>query len=60
MTRIIRRTQKDNEYWASNALNTLHIRVNERKEAVRDLFADLYEHVMRRLLDPGGLFWEEN
>ncbi|MHB8597337.1 MAG: sigma factor-like helix-turn-helix DNA-binding protein [Ktedonobacteraceae bacterium] len=60
MTRIIRRTQKDNEYWASNALNTLHIQVNERKEAVRDLFADLYEHVMRRLLDPGRPFWEEN
>jgi RNA polymerase sigma factor (sigma-70 family) len=60
MTRIIRRTQKDNEYWASNALNTLRIQVNERKEAVRDLFADLYEHVMRRLLDPDRPFWEEN
>jgi RNA polymerase sigma factor (sigma-70 family) len=60
MTRIIRRTQKDNEYWASNALNTLHIQAHERKEAVRDLFADLYEHVMRRLLDPGRHFWEEN
>ncbi len=60
MTRIIRRTQKDNEYWASNALNTLHIQANERKEAVRDLFADLYEHVMRRLLDPDRPFWEEN
>lgn len=60
MTRIIRRTQKDNEYWARNVLNTLHIQTHEWKEAVRDLFADLYEHMMRRLLDPGRLFWEEN
>ncbi|MEO8974103.1 MAG: sigma factor-like helix-turn-helix DNA-binding protein [Ktedonobacteraceae bacterium] len=60
MTLIIRRTQKDNEYWAANALTTLHIQANERQEVVRDLFADLYEHIMRRLLDPDRTFWEEN
>lgn len=60
MTRIIRRTQKDNELWAAHALNTLHIQANERQEVARDLFADLYEHVMRRLIDPSKTFWEEN
>lgn len=60
MTLIIHRTQKDNEYWAVNALNTLHIQANERQEVVRDLFADLYEHVMRRLIDVSKIFWEEN
>jgi Sigma-70, region 4 len=60
MTQIIRRTQKYNEYWASNALNALHIPASERKEAVRDLFADLYERIMRALIDPERAFWEEN
>jgi len=60
MTRIIRRTQKDNESWAAQALNMLHIQASERKEVVRDLFADLYEHIMRRLMDPDQTFWEEN
>ncbi len=60
MTQIIRRTQKYNEYWASNVLNTLHILASERKEVVRDLFADLYERVIRALIDPERAFWEEN
>ena len=60
MTRIICRTQKANELWAAHALNKLHIQANERQEVVRDLFADLYEHIMRRLMDPGQTFWEEN
>ena len=60
MTQIIRRTQKYNEYWARNALNTLHVPASERQEVVRDLFADLYERVLRALLDPGRTFWEEN
>lgn len=60
MTRIIRRTQKANEYWASHVLHTLHIQAHERQEVVRDLFADLYEQIMRKLLDPDKTFWEEN
>jgi RNA polymerase sigma factor (sigma-70 family) len=60
MTLIIHRTQKDNEYWAANALSTLRIQESERREVVRDLFADLYERVMRRLVDPDKTFWEEN
>ena len=60
MTQIIRRTQKYNQYWASNALNVLHIPESERNEAVRDLFADLYERVLRAIIDPKRPFWEEN
>lgn len=60
MTLIIRRTQKDNEYWATHALNTLHIQAGERREVVRDLFADLYERIMRSLIDRDKIFWEEN
>lgn len=60
MTLIIRRTQQDNACWAANALNTLHIQASERREVVRDLFADLYECMMRRLIDPDKTFWEEN
>jgi len=60
MTLIIRRTQKDNQWWATSALNTLHIPANERQEVVSDLFADLYERVMRSLIDVDKTFWEEN
>lgn len=60
MTQIIRRTQKYNEDWASNALKVLHIPAGERREVVRDLFADLYERIMRALIDPERVFWEEN
>jgi Sigma-70, region 4 len=60
MTQIIRRTQKYNTYWASNALNALHIPAGERREVARDIFADLYERIMRALIDPERAFWEEN
>lgn len=60
MTQIIGRTRKYNEYWARNALNTLRIPASERQEVVRDLFADLYERVLRALIDPERTFWEEN
>lgn len=60
MTCIIRRTQKDNQWWATYAINTLYIPANERREVVRDLFADLYERVIRSLIDADKTFWEEN
>jgi len=57
---IVRRTQASNEYWARHVLNRVHLRPEERSILVRDLYADLCEHLIRALMDMKRLFWEEN
>lgn len=55
---IIRRTQIANEHWATNIL--VRMPAGERAMLADDLYADLYECVVRALLDPKRLFWEAN
>ncbi len=57
---IVRRTQASNEYWAHHVLNRVHLRPEERSILIRDLYADLCEHLIRALMDMKRLFWEEN
>jgi Sigma-70, region 4 len=60
VTVIIRRTQASNEYWARHVLQTLALKAEEYNILFNDLYADLCEHVVRALIDPERLFWEEH
>ena len=60
VTVIIRRTQASNEYWARHVLHTLSLRIEDYNILFNDLYADLCEHLVRALIDPGRLFWEEH
>jgi RNA polymerase sigma factor (sigma-70 family) len=60
VTVIIRRTQASNEYWTQNVLNALPLSAEERSVLFNDLYADLCEHLIRALIDPTHLFWEEH
>jgi RNA polymerase sigma factor (sigma-70 family) len=57
---IVQRTQALNEYWARNILKQMALSPDERFALMCDLCADLYEQMLRALLDPRRLFWEEN
>lgn len=57
---IIRRTSSSNEYWADTVLKSARLLADEREALRGDLLADLYERVIRALIDPERLFWEEN
>ena len=57
---IIRRTQMENEYWTRSVLKHIRVSGDERAMLAGDLYADLCECLMRALLDPERLFWEEN
>lgn len=57
---IFRRTQASNERWAMSVLRALTLPGGERHAFLYDLCADLYESVLRALLDEKRLFWEEN
>ncbi len=57
---IIRRTQTTNEYWANSVLRDIPVQTDERSALMGDLYADLYESMIRALLDPMRLFWQEN
>jgi len=57
---IVRRIQQSNEYWATNVLKTLPLTPDERQALLCDLCADLYESLLRALVDQQRLFWEEN
>jgi len=60
LTVIIRHIQVSNEYWLRSVLNTLSLRVEEQQAFFSDLYADLCEHLIRMLIDPTRIFWEEN
>lgn len=57
---VFLRIQTTNEYWAASVLKHLSLRSDERYALMCDLCADLYESVIRALMDPERLFWEEN
>jgi DNA-directed RNA polymerase specialized sigma24 family protein len=57
---IIRRTSSSNEQWANAVLKSVRLLMDEREALRGDLLADLYERVIRALIDPERLFWEEN
>ena len=57
---IVRRIQQSNEYWAIGVLKTLSLVPDERQALFYDLCADLYESLLRALVDQQRTFWEEN
>lgn len=57
---IVQRTQRSNEFWANTVLAHVSVSADERVALIGDLCADLYECMLRALLDPKRLFWEEN
>ena len=57
---IVRRTQMENEYWTHSVLKYVRVSADERAMLAGDLYADLCECLIRALLDPKRLFWEEH
>jgi DNA-directed RNA polymerase specialized sigma24 family protein len=57
---LIKRTQSTNEAWAKRVSQSLHVLDGERYAFMHDLYSDLYERIMRALLDRERAFWEEN
>lgn len=57
---VVRRTQAANELWAQQALAGLLVSGDERQALAGDLYADLCENLLRALMDPQRLFWEEH
>ncbi|MBV9617023.1 MAG: sigma-70 family RNA polymerase sigma factor [Ktedonobacteraceae bacterium] len=57
---IILRIQQSNEYWAAGVLRMLSVLPDEREALLCDLCADLYESLLRALVDGRRTFWEEN
>ncbi len=57
---IFLRIQAANEYWANSVLKNVSMQADERYTLVCDLCADLYESIIRALMDTKRLFWEEN
>jgi hypothetical protein len=57
---IVRRIQQSNEYWATSVLKMLSLAPDERQALLCDLCADLYENLLRALVDRQRSFWEEN
>lgn len=57
---LICRIQAGNEYWAASVLKMLSLSPDERQALFYDLCADLYESLLRALVDVQRSFWEEN
>ncbi len=57
---IFRRIRLLNERWAYRVIGTLTLPAEEQQALLHDICADLYEHLLRALLDPTRTFWEEN
>jgi RNA polymerase sigma factor (sigma-70 family) len=57
---VLLRIQTASESWAHSVLKNIAVPADERNALMDDLCADLYEHILRALLDPKRLFWEEN
>ncbi len=49
-----------NEHWATCVLKMLSVSPDERQALLYDLCADLYESLLRALVDAQRTFWEEN
>ncbi len=57
---IVRRTHRSNEQWANSILHKLVVPYDVRAALIEDLYADLYERILRGLLDRKRLIWEES
>src|SRR5579859_2663074 len=57
---IVLHTQEVNEGWVRKVLQRVLVTEDELDALMDDLHADLYEHLLRALMDPQRLFWEEN
>lgn len=57
---LFRRIATSNQHWANNVLKARHFAPGEQAVFVNDLYADICECVMRAIIDPNQLFWEEN
>lgn len=57
---IVRRTHRSNEQWANIILQKLVVLPDVRAALIEDLYADLYERVLRGLLDKERPVWTEN
>ncbi len=57
---LFRRIATSNEHWANNVLKDRHFTTGEQAVFVNDLYADICERIMRAVIDPNRLFWEEN
>lgn len=57
---ILCRIQSSNERWAAAVLEHAGVTDGEREELLQDLCADLYELLLRALLDPQRHYWEEH
>lgn len=57
---LFRRIATSNEHWANKVLKARHFATGEQAVFVNDLYADLCECVMRAIIDPNQMFWEEN
>ncbi len=57
---LFRRIAISNQLWANNVLKARHFATGEQAVFVNDLYADICECVMRAVIDPNRLFWEEN
>lgn len=57
---IVQRIHTLNVYWAQAVLKTTAVSPDVHSALVNDLCADLYECVLRALLDLGRRFWEEH
>ena len=57
---VFRRIAASNIGWVQNVLRTSHFSVNEQALLMHDLYADICECIIRAVIDPTRLFWEEN
>jgi DNA-directed RNA polymerase specialized sigma24 family protein len=57
---LFRRIATSNARWVHNVLRTSHLSLNAQTLLAHDLYADICECVIRAVIDPTRLFWEEN
>jgi RNA polymerase sigma factor (sigma-70 family) len=57
---LFRRIATSNARWVHNVLSTSHLSLSEQTLLAHDLYADICECVIRAVIDPTRLFWEEN
>lgn len=57
---LFRRIATSNARWVHNVLRTSYLSLNEQMLLAHDLYADICECVIRAVIDPTRLFWEEN
>ena len=57
---LFQRIAFSNEHWAYHVLRMAQVSATDQALLVHDLYADICEGVIRAVMDPTRLFWEEN